>query len=623
MAYAKQSYAKKSYTPYNNYNSYSKVSKTPIKKINYTQNQLDCFELLNNTLATKGNTTIKWEAVAGSGKTTSIIHSLDYCSNINKQTKAIIVCYNKSIMEEIKAKVDAIEFKTGVVPEVNNLHKIAFPLIKNFFKYHLDCDPKDANDASKYYTLYAYKNSEALKLYVNQNQWVLEGNTDFVIDSQMTKLFDLMRQYDKEFSIYDAEQLVKQFELNLSSMQVNIVVNTLINEYPEDEPKAHYKNNFYQEYSFQSNGKWINTKKKISKGYQYMYDYIDMIYLCIKYPHMMNFPKYDLVFADEVQDFSVLFHQFISLLTNNNTKTVLVGDPDQSIYGFSGGNREVFMDVASDATKYLSDNFRCGKKIIEFVKTQFPDKNINAHESNPEGEVLDVTLEEMKSFLSKPENSNTLILNYKSFPLVKVYTQFLVAGIKCKFYGQDITKSITTLIKDAEEHYKKEDSLSILTLGGLQAYSKIKQNMYFGMIKKVNPNTPLEMLQNDKQLEEMKETEELINLIIKEFQLTNIKDFQDKIIDMFGDADKQENINKIDGITFLTSHKSKGLEAENVFILQKDDFIPKGYMDSPVASYMITQMSCLEYVSYTRAMRKLFFVTDCNIIKEYGNKKDK
>ena len=87
---------------------------------------------------------------------------------------------------------------------------------------------------------------------------------------------------------------------------------------------------------------------------------------------------------------------------------------------------------------------------------------------------------------------------------------------------------------------------------------------------------------------------------------------------MFGDVTKEENINLIDGITFLTSHKSKGLEADNVFILQKDDFIPNGHNGMSIPEYMNTQMMCLEYVSYTRAKQRLFFVTDCKIVKEYN-----
>jgi ATP-dependent exoDNAse (exonuclease V) beta subunit len=37
-----------------------------------------------------------------------------------------------------------------------------------------------------------------------------------------------------------------------------------------------------------------------------------------------------------------------------------------------------------------------------------------------------------------------------------------------------------------------------------------------------------------------------------------------------------------------------------------------------IPEYMNTQMMCLEYVSYTRAKQRLFFVTDCKIVKEYN-----
>ena len=72
-----------------------------------------------------------------------------------------------------------------------------------------------------------------------------------------------------------------------------------------------------------------------------------------------------------------------------------------------------------------------------------------------------------------------------------------------------------------------------------------------------------------------------------------------KIDTLFKDSDK--------GICFSTIHKSKGLEADNVFIIALNKWPLKKAMNNPIQA---VQERNLQYVSITRAKKALYFVDE-------------
>ena len=75
------------------------------------------------------------------------------------------------------------------------------------------------------------------------------------------------------------------------------------------------------------------------------------------------------VLVDEFQDVGTLEYNFIKSLNAHNY--FFVGDDWQSIYGFKGGNVNIFKSLISDKrfTKYyLQDNYRSGSEIIKLSK---------------------------------------------------------------------------------------------------------------------------------------------------------------------------------------------------------------------------------------------------------------
>jgi DNA helicase-2/ATP-dependent DNA helicase PcrA len=78
--------------------------------------------------------------------------------------------------------------------------------------------------------------------------------------------------------------------------------------------------------------------------------------------------KYPVLFVDEYQDLGLPLHQIVqSLCFDTDVRLVAVGDPDQSIYGFTGAKPELLREVAGAAgvtAIRLRHNYRSGRKIV-------------------------------------------------------------------------------------------------------------------------------------------------------------------------------------------------------------------------------------------------------------------
>ena len=60
----------------------------------------------------------------------------------------------------------------------------------------------------------------------------------------------------------------------------------------------------------------------------------------------LEFPKYDVVLADEVQDFNACQVYMLTKLSEAGARIVAVGDPNQSVYAFRGADSQSFNRVA-------------------------------------------------------------------------------------------------------------------------------------------------------------------------------------------------------------------------------------------------------------------------------------
>ena len=87
--------------------------------------------------------------------------------------------------------------------------------------------------------------------------------------------------------------------------------------------------------------------------------------------------KYPIVVIDEYQDLGLPLHRMVLALMNKaEVRIIAVGDPDQSIYGFTGAQPWLLKTLAglpSVQSVQLKLNYRCADQIIAASKTLLPD----------------------------------------------------------------------------------------------------------------------------------------------------------------------------------------------------------------------------------------------------------
>lgn len=125
---------------------------------------------------------------------------------------------------------------------------------------------------------------------------------------------------------------------------------------------------------------------------QKLLDFDDMILLCLK--HLKQDPflrkkwqeRFEYILVDEFQDINEVQYQVVKLLAAPSQNLFVVGDDDQSIYGFRGSAlgimRKFTEDYQETVELFLTENYRSGGKIIELAD-QVIRRNSDRFEKTP------------------------------------------------------------------------------------------------------------------------------------------------------------------------------------------------------------------------------------------------
>ena len=113
---------------------------------------------------------------------------------------------------------------------------------------------------------------------------------------------------------------------------------------------------------FLRGGGYDTTDDIENENFDNLFDIIEENMGCVKH--------YKYVLLDEAQDTSEIQFNFILNIINPENY-MFVGDPKQSIYEFSGGRPDIFLELSEDkdVTVYeLNQNYRNGYEILQFAK---------------------------------------------------------------------------------------------------------------------------------------------------------------------------------------------------------------------------------------------------------------
>jgi len=456
------------------------------------------------------------DAVAGSGKTTTILECLNLInSNLNK---CLFVAFNKHIAEELAERVP-------MMVEARTLHSLGWQIYREQRGGYSKINNRKISNLMKY-KHFNLENKE-------------QRQRCYRLIRPITKMITLMKAHHFNFDdIYKQ----KQYEL--------------VEKYKIEIPK--------EEFDFYSILWDIYTLSFEQKG---VIDFDDMIYMPVALN--MDFPQYDYVFIDEAQDLSQVQIDFCKKLGG---RIIAVGDTYQAIYGFRGANPEAIANITKDinaVTLPLNICYRCAWSIIKEAQKIVP--YIESHENALSGRVANVTLSEFRWGV-KPED---FVLCRITSELISECLNQISQGNKATVRGRDIGMDLIDFVTRLGTTGTKDKFLEKLTAYSIASKEKYKYNeeMLVAIEDKIASVQAL--------LLRVEHPNQLVSMIKEIFN------------------------DKLEGIVFCTIHKSKGLEADRIWIL-RPDLLPHPLC---VQDWQIKQEKNLQYVAITRAKKELYYVS--------------
>lgn len=255
----------------------------------------------------KGTGNAIMEAVAGSGKTTTIVEAL---KRVHGST--IFLAFNKAIAEELKRR--------GV--NARTFHSLTYTVVTQF---------KGAR------TVNQNKLRDLVRSWLGENEGRMYG-------SFICKLVGLARQTGVGCLVQDDESvwtgLIEHHDLELDMEAAT---------YPRAVQLA-------------------RTLLQMSNSSREV-DFDDLLYIAVK--EGLSLPKFDFIFVDEAQDTNAIQRALLRKLFKTGTRMIAVGDPAQAIYGFRGADSDSLQLIAKDfnaITLPLTVSYRCPVAVVNFVR---------------------------------------------------------------------------------------------------------------------------------------------------------------------------------------------------------------------------------------------------------------
>jgi len=298
-------------------------------------------------------------------------------------------------------------------------------------------------------------------------------------------------------------------------------------------------------------------------------DFDDMIWLPIVngYP----FPKYDVLFVDEAQDFNEVQREMISLCVNGG-RCIIVGDKNQAIYGFRGADsnsiemfRQRLLKTQREISEFpLSITWRCPKSVVKEANRYVAE--FNAPDFAEEGAVIvDAPF--------NPQRNDMVLCRYNA-PLVSAFYDLISQGKSAYVLGRDMTKGLITAVQKITKNNQM----------GVEEFEQLFQKDFaYNYQRLLNQN-------KENQAMALEDKRDCIMIFVK--KATTVGGIIEEIKRVFDGNDEGE-------IMLSTVHKAKGLEADNVYILATER-MPHPYGNK--------EENNICYVAITRAKKNLFYV---------------
>lgn len=498
-------------------------------------------------------------ARAGTGKTFLLIELSKYIN-----TYSVFLAFNKSIQQEIADKITNPKFKTYTFNGLG--YQI---LLKNMEETH----PK-------------------IKVVLD----------NFKTQKIVQKIFDKkikrkMSWEEKSDYIDEISSVWEMCKCTLTNIEDEEAVNNLIriHDFFEDVDQPDDLLDWLHDIKVE------NHRMVIEEG---IINFSDQLYVTVnqlrdkewKVPPYLMFYN---ILVDEAQDTNRCQQVLVFFLKRKGARCIFVGDKFQAIYAFSGADAHAYETIKTmhNCKEFLLPvNYRCGKNHLKLVNKKWNEIGIE-----PASDAIDGTVQKIHiSRLFDKVKEGDFILSRKNSDLIAVALRLLKEGKAIYIKDKDI---VNKTLKFVKRHSKKTETIYELRSQIVfeQKQNKKKQEQLEEQIQKgevgVDELSAVDF--NAGYLDILECVVALIdNYILEEKHSNRIDRFLDYIPKKLNTEDKH-------GCVVCTSiHQAKGLEADNVFILNE----AKEFFEFARTSEQRQQEKNLSYVALTRAKQNLYLV---------------
>lgn len=508
--------------------------------------QLDFFHWIHGK-----NGSAVLQAVAGSGKSTTIVRCLPY---ISQTASVTILAFNAIIAAEMREKIKKLGSKLGINfdrVDAKTFHSLGYGAVRK----RLGNVQLEGNKLISLFRDLVNRQDDRFVVETEENELLTPDQIIEMYGSFVSRLVSLGKGIGIGCLVKDTrsvwQDLVDHHDLSLDSQDANEQEAILL---------AHYL---------------LEASNQAAE--EGLIDFDDQIYLPILW--RLKLWQNDFLFVDEAQDTNPVRRALCKLALRPGGRLIAVGDSHQAIYGFTGASHDAIDQIKEQFNAIelpLTVSYRCPKVAESLVNHLVP--HFSVHESAIEGSVSHVSV---KTGLEKLTHEDAILCR-NTAPLVELAFQIIASGRGCIVLGKDIGQGLINLIN-------KQKAKGLLALTAkLEAFRDREVSKF--------------MAKGEEQKAEAITDRVACILTVVDHLYENertIPALVNKILGMFSDDQGSKKL-----LVLSTAHKAKGREWDQVAILQPE-LMPSKWARQ---AHQMQQELNLQYVSWTRFKVNLFFL---------------
>lgn len=485
------------------------------------------------------------QAVAGSGKTRTL---MEIMRRTPSRMAILFLAFGKTISEEIEEKAQALREEIGRDADVRTLNGMGFRIWRGR----------------------------------NPKAFLNDGKTDDIISEHIAKGDSKYPtpEYDHEV-VRKLVALAKHAGLVPSSCRdlQGLTPDTpeqwasICDKYEVDSPTG---------IPMENNVRVARRVLMIGltwSSYQNVLDFDDMMYMPMAHRVRPKF-RFDLVLVDEAQDLSRTQRWIAGVMCKPNGGRVFVGDRAQAIFGFRGADSasmdNILVEFGCDELP-LDVTFRCPRLVVAMAQQLVPG-------IQPCDDAADGLVETLETYDGRMFTGSDIVVCRNTAPLIQLAYALIGQRVAVQVLGRDIGTGLIKLVNQ--------------------------------LVKSSRAKTVAQLVE----AVEAWETKEVDDAAADDNarRVANIQDKAACIRAITGSMDPEWGVGRVaavisslfsddnsdDKVTLMTLHKSKGLEAVNVWFLD-EHLLPSSWATQP---WQIEQETNLRYVGITRSQSCLRFI---------------